>query len=306
MSQIKQSKTSIIRSNIALEVSKTLVKNKDYTKSHKTISKGVCVDITEILTQSASNSYGLTKGSYVLVSMPFDTTLKSALQDIITKEIKNGLQLLLKKIKLEKPKSVLVVGLGNPKMLADSFGSQVIEKVFASSSVVLPKSLSKKQFGIDCSVSKFSCNVFGQNGIESFDIIKGVVDITKPDLVILIDTLVAGSAKRLCSNIQLANVGIIPGSGVNNARKELSQKTLKTKVITIGMPLVVYASDIVRQYIEKYTQNFSEKLTAIKDLVVMPREIETQLSLCSKILARAINLALNPNFSEKEFEKYFS
>ena len=159
MSKNKQSKSNIIRSNIALEISKGLVKNKDYTKSHKVISKGVSVDITEILTQSASNSYGLTKGTYVLVSMPFDTTLKSAVQDDVIKQLENGLKLLFQKIGIEKPKSVLVVGLGNPKMLADSFGSYVIEKVFASKSVVLPKSLNKKHFGIECDVSKFSCNV---------------------------------------------------------------------------------------------------------------------------------------------------
>ena len=200
------------------------------------------------------------------------------------------------------------MGLGNPKMIADCFGAKTCDKVLVTRHVT--KSGHNEEDL--CEVSCLSTNVFGKTGLESYDIVNGVVKAIKPDLVILIDTLVASSIKRLCTNIQVANVGIVPGSGVDNARKELSKNSLQVPVITIGVPFVVYADSFCNEEAKKlinrlteknFTKNFEFK--TLKDLIVMPREIEEQVRFCSEIVSKAINKALNPNLSQNDIETFF-
>ena len=124
-------------------------------------------------------------------------------------------------------------------------------------------------------------SVSGLTGIESFDIIKGVVDRIKPAVVIAIDSLAAASTERVGRIIQFSNAGITPGSGVSNHRTRLSEDTLGVKVISIGVPLVVHATTIIKE------ANGDTK--GFENLIVTPKEVDAIVADSAKVLANAIN-----------------
>ena len=82
-------------------------------------------------------------------------------------------------------------------------------------------------------VSAVSPGVLGTTGIETQEILKGIVENVKPKLIIVIDALASKSMERISSTIQLADTGIVPGAGVGNRRSELSEQTLGCPVIAI-------------------------------------------------------------------------
>ncbi|MCL2822309.1 MAG: GPR endopeptidase [Firmicutes bacterium] len=139
-------------------------------------------------------------------------------------------------------KTVLVVGLGNPALAADSLGVQVLKNLMVTRHFG-EKDI--KNVGFKTSLCGISPNVSGITGIESFDIVKGVVDRIKPDLVVVVDSLASASVGRIGSAFQLCLGGITPGSGVGNSRVRLDFDSLGVRVISVGVPLVVYASTIV-------------------------------------------------------------
>lgn len=294
-------------SDLAVEFSKKLTIKKDYIKSIKKINKNITKTTIDIISDKAQVKYQRQKGCYVLLNIPFDPILQSLEKDNIEKEISQALTDVIKKSNITDLKSVLVVGLGNPQMISDCFGARVSEKILVTRH--LTQSVKNSNM---CEVSTLSTNVFGRTGLESFDIVKGVVDKIKPELVIVIDTLVAENSKSICTNIQIANVGIVPGSGVENARKELSQSTLNTKVVTIGIPFVVFANSLFDEQIKKIMRKyFSATLPVdvqskgLDCLIVMPREIDEQVNFSSRVVANGINMALNPNLSTKDIETFF-
>ena len=291
-------------SDLAVEFAKKIVatKNKVKTKFDGNVALSV-IDIDDKL----ALKLGKEKGTYATVEFPFDPVKQSMHRKVILDATIKAMRGVMGKCLDGELKSVLVVGLGNPKMIADCFGSKTIEKTFATRHVLNLV----HEFKDLCQVSCISTNVFGKTGLESFDIVNGVVKEIKPDIVVLLDTLVAESSKRLCTNIQIANVGIVPGSGVDNARKELSKATLGVSTITIGVPFVVYADSVcseeVKKIIKKLTnKTFSKNLefNTIKDLIVMPREIEQQVRFCSEIVSSALNHVFNPTLSLEEIETF--
>lgn len=286
-------------SDLAIEFSKKLLSKRDYIKTETKINKNITSTMIDVKSDSAKNKLGREKGLYALLTIPFNPILQSVEKNNIIKQLKLMLQQILFADGISKPKSVLVVGLGNPKLTADKFGVQVVNNILTTRHAFLSGMEQKNM----CAVSKLSTNVFGMTGLESYDIVKGVVDNIKPELVIIIDTLVASTQKRLCTNIQIANVGVVPGSGVENTRKELSKTTLGVNVITVGVPFVLFASDLVEQEMKKYCKEFKSR--SLKNLVIMPKEIDEQLNFCSKVIAKAINEVLNPDFDEKDIETFF-
>lgn len=282
----------MIDSFLAVEFSKKLVTKKEYVKQTQKINKNLSLTTIDV----KNNTCGYEQGLYKLLTLPFDPVLQSLEKQNITKTLVDMLSQILEYSNIKKPKSALIVGLGNPDITADKFGAKVVDKVFA----VVPN---MAKSGL-CLVSKISPNVFGATGLESYDVVKGVIDSIKPNVVILIDTLVASSAKRLCTNIQMANVGVVPGSGVNNSRKILSQNSLGTKVITIGVPFVLFATDLVQSDIGNLTKQQIVKSKRLKNLVIMPREIDEQLKFTSSVVASAINTVLNPTLTANVLDTF--
>jgi len=196
----------------------------------------------------------------------------------------------------------LVAGLGNPKLTADSLGSLVAERIIVTRHL----ENSSKAFGDKLNkVASVRPGVLGITGIESFDVIKGVLDRTEIGCLIVVDSLAAAEFERLATVFQVSNAGLTPGSGVGNKRFELSEKTLGVKVITIGVPLVVYASTITASLIDRLEPRCREQLhDAVTDKllnhIVTPKDIDLIVSECADIVAMALNMALHKGLSVEE------
>jgi len=217
-----------------------------------------------------------------------------------------------------KDKSVLVVGLGNWNVTPDALGPKVISYIEVTRHLLeyAPEFVNRPLR----SVSAISPGVLGTTGMETGEVIRGVVDKIKPDLVIAIDALASRKLERISTTIQIADTGINPGSGIGNKRMALSQETLGVPVIALGVPTVVDAATMANDTIELMLDNIhkigsqtgvdydkinnmsqEEKYALIKDvlnpyvgdLVVTPKEIDAIISSVSDVVAQGINHALH-------------
>ena len=193
--------------------------------------------------------------------------------------------------------SFLIDGLGNANMTADALGPLTIEKM--------------AQSGMASYTSMIVPGVFAQTGMESCEIIQGIVQQTSPDCIITIDALAARSAFRLGTTVQLTDTGIRPGSGVGNARKGITKENMKIPVIAIGIPTVVSAAAIVSDAMdslkqigynetilgsiamldkEEYYQLISEVFAPeLGSLFVMPKNLDEELDTMSSLLAASLS-----------------
>ena len=196
------------------------------------------IKITEvnITNQNGAESLGKPIGSYITIDIK---KLKTSTDE----EIENYGDTLSKELKklidkhVQKQDEILVVGLGNIYVTPDSLGPKVINEVDVTRHILkyMPEVLEEGTRA----VSAISPGVLGTTGMETLEIVNGIVNNVKPKLIIVIDALASRSIDRISSSIQLADTGIVPGAGVGNTRKELSQSTLNIPVIAIGIPTVV-------------------------------------------------------------------
>ena len=200
-----------------------------------------------------------------------------------------------------RQKSVLIVGLGNREVTSDSLGPRMTEQLFITRHL-------KKEFGelfmkkneYGC-VSAIAPGVMAQTGMETSEILTGVVKMTKPDLVIAVDALAARSVRRLCTTIQITDTGISPGSGVGNRRRELTRESLGVPVVAIGIPTVVDAETIIGDHLEHVLQKqgYSEReieqflneilTTDTQNVMVTPKNIDASVHRLSEDLALVLN-----------------
>ncbi len=211
---------------------------------------------------------------------------------------------------------VLVVGLGNRRMTADALGSRVLEDLLVTRHLrdIPDESLHERLRGV-CAVAP---GVLGVTGLETAEVVQGIVEHVRPAAIVAIDALAARESSRICNTVQITDTGIRPGSGVGNHRAGLTQETLGVPVIAIGVPMVVYASVIARDalslLLEDIGMDESEhaqamdtligKLTnqGMGELVVTPREVDELVGRVSRILADGLNLAFQPRLSEEEIQ----
>ncbi len=186
--------------------------------------------------------------------------------------LKNALTACLKEY-VGDYETCLVVGLGNPNMTADALGAMVTERVHVTRGLV----------GDSGGVATLAPNVLGVTGVESYDVIKGVVERVKPDIILAVDSLCAASSERLATAFQITDGGIAPGSGVSNYRFSLDKNSMHCRVVSIGVPLVVYASTIAR---EAGADTDSE-------LIVTPKDVDLIALECAEVISGAINAALS-------------
>ena len=229
--------------------------------------------------------------------------------EIVTNELKKLIQ-----NQITEKDSILVVGLGNIYVTPDALGPKVINEVDITRHLLqyMPEVLEEGTREI----SAISPGVLGTTGIETLEILKGIVENIKPKLLIVIDALASRSIERISSSIQLADTGIVPGAGVDNTRKEISKNTLGIPVIAIGIPTVVdaatIAADSLTLLIEE-VQNKGEsndflnklqeedKYNLIKEVlspeeynfIVTPKEIDELIEKMKDVIARGINFAVN-------------
>jgi len=203
-------------------------------------------------------------------------------KNFIAREIEK----LLTKNHIEKTDPVLVVGLGNWDITPDALGPKTVSALFVSRHLFehLPELTSESMRP----VSALSPGVLGTTGIETLEIVKGIVDRTSPKCVIAIDALVARDINRLGKSLQISDSGINPGSGVGNHRKGLNKETLGVPVISIGVPTVVSAATIA----ESIYKN-EGKASFGQDLIVTPKDIDELVSDLAEVISGALNSGLH-------------
>ncbi len=193
---------------------------------------------------------------------------------------------------------VLVVGLGNSDITPDAIGPQTAAKVLATRHI---RDELKDDLTL-CSlraVASFSVGVLGQTGIETAEIVRAVSEGIKPSCIIAADALACSDISRLGRTIQISDAGISPGSGVANARKELSEKVMGVPVIAVGIPTVVDMHTIVRSFTD------AEIMGDTENMMVTPKDIDRLTERVSQLLAFGINLALQANMSFEDVRGLF-
>lgn len=261
-----------IRTDLVLEQQQNCGKDLSGVESHQESIGNATLCTVKIGTDAAAKELGKPLGTYCTVSFPrLDFVCDTA--DIINATVKS-----LKAVCKTAPKYALVVGLGNTDITPDALGPFVSDRVLATRH--LGDAL-KHDLGLDDlkSVCCLAPNVLGKTGIESYDLIQAAAKKIKPDIIIAVDALAARSPDRLCRTVQISDSGICPGAGVNNSRKELSQNTIGIPVIAVGIPTVIDAN-----------QFFGTE----ENMMVTPKEIDLLVEKSAQILARAINIFLQP------------
>lgn len=263
-------------------------------------------------------------GYYLTIEVP---RLKEKDPKLVEKVCKSLADELKRIIKLPIESTVLVIGLGNWNVTPDSLGPEVIEKIIVTRHLieVMPEEYNTKK-GIR-PVCAISPGVLGITGIETGEVIKGLVEKVQPDLIIAIDALASRSMERISTTIQITDTGVYPGSGIGNKRMGITEETMEVPVIAIGVPTVVDAATMANDALDMLLGQFSrqakpgsdfykllqsmgkeQKYALIREvlrpfigqLVVTPKEIDSLIESISKTLAGGINLALHPGIDYDE------
>lgn len=227
------------------------------------------------------------KGSdYITLSINCDIFNNKEMQNNIINEMVESIRYFLKKYGLNSESSILVVGLGNNNVTADSLGSKVCDRVVVTKHLYNKNIISSKW---GC-LSSIKPSVSGVTGIDSYDIIKSVIDSQKPDMLICVDTLACGDYSRIAANIQLSDDGIEPGRGVGNPKPKLNYHSMKIPVLAIGVPLVIYISKLILSIDPNSNMQIPKSLL---DLVVTAKEIDFQINDYSFIISESINQSIH-------------
>ena len=271
---------------------------------------------------------GKPKGNYITIEVPKLRENDRDLQDKVGKVLAEEVARL---VNLNDQSVIMVVGLGNWNVTPDALGPRVVEHLLVTRHIkeYVPDQIDE---GVR-SVCVIAPGVLGITGIETSEIIRGIVDKVKPDLVIAIDALASRKMERISTTIQLADSGINPGSGVGNNRKELSRESMGVPVIAIGVPTVVdaatMASDTIDMVIDTLINESPEsgefynmlknmdktekhKLIDevispyIGNLMVTPKEIDRLIDDIAIVIASGLNIALHPNVDQEEMDRYLN
>ena len=250
----------------------------------------------EILNDKGSKLFNRDIGSYTSIYTekltPYDTDVKNYCAIVLSEILKDYILKINK-----KAETFLIVGIGNKNYVSDSIGPLVTNRIIITRHAKInnPNVLDKRLK----SVCALTPSVLGLTGIETYDIVKGVVENVKPDVIILIDSIISKSYNYIGKCFQVSNNGLIPGSGVENARKVLDESTLKVPVISIGVPLVISANNLLSDYIDK-------DIEELENLIVTNKEIDILVKNCAEIVATSINLAIHDKMSFNEILDYMS
>ena len=267
-----------------------------------TTSRDGEAEITWVRIQSerAAKRLGKAEGAYWTMMHPDLPALDPEQRIEIAQQIAQTLRLML-----PPQGDVLVLGLGNRRMTADALGDRVI------SGVLVTRHLLKDNTNGIRGVCALSPGVLGVTGVETAEFARGLVDKIRPAALIVVDALAAMEMDHIGTTIQLTDTGIHPGSGIGNHRMGITQESMNIPVIAMGIPLVVYASTIVRDVLQRLLIKESSKEEAEEmadhlasqtdsDLVVTPKNIDELVAALADMLALAINCALQPMSSIDE------
>ncbi|MGJ0846005.1 spore protease [Tissierella praeacuta DSM 18095] len=319
-----------IRTDLAIE-NREIYKNERNKDSRginveKEENESYIVTRIKVLNKEGSENLNRPIGNYITIDVPklnkSDEDLKDEISQVVAKEIK-GLG------KNKEDSKILIVGLGNWNITPDALGPKVVERVLVTRQFFV--NYNKEIDETVANVAALSPGVMGITGIETGEIIKGVVEKVKPDLVIAVDALASRKMDRVSTTIQISDTGINPGSGVGNNRMEFNENTLGVPVIAIGIPTVVDAATIVNDTLDLVIDSLKseskegsdfynllskvsseEKYSLIQDVlnpymknvVVTPTDIDALVDDLSIIVANGLNIALHPGIDLKDVNRY--
>lgn len=266
----------------------------------------------KITNEEGEKALNKPKGNYITLDIKNIKTIDNEQIEKISDNLAEELRNIIKE-HISDTEDILIVGLGNLYVTPDALGPKVVPEIEITRHILeyMPKAMPEDTRP----VSAISPGVLGTTGIETMEILKGIVENVKPKMLIVIDALATRSIERISSSIQIADTGIVPGAGVNNTRKEISQKILGIPVIALGIPTVVDLASITNDCIDLFIENLQQKAMSndylnklreqdnyeeIKEalvpkdynIIVTPKEIDKLIENMSKIVATGINMAM--------------
>ena len=284
------------------------------------------VTTVRIETENGAKTMGKPVGTYLTIEAPNLSSPDEGIHREVSEELAKYLEEVMGKIipENEHDKKVLVIGLGNRQATPDALGPYVADNLNITRHIVKEYGKYAAPEEMNCVVSAIVPGVMAQTGMETAEIIKGVVRETRPDLLIVVDALAARNSRRLNRTIQIADTGINPGSGVGNYRNAITKETIGVPVIAIGVPTVVDAVTIVSDTMENLLSALeiseslkgvglvlggyseAEKYELIKELIapnlnsmfMTPKDIDETVKRLSYTISEGLNLA----FSGQSFE----
>lgn len=319
-----------IRTDLAVE-------NRDlYKEINKEDSSGVDMEVEEeenysitrirVLDRVGSENLSKPIGSYITIDVPALTKSDEDLKDEISQVLAKEIKLLGEKYKNNK---ILIIGLGNWHITPDALGPKIVDRVLVTRQYFV--NYNKEEDETVANVAAMSPGVMGITGIETLEIVKGIVDKVKPDILVAVDALASRKMDRVSTTIQLSDTGINPGGGVGNNRMAINEETLGIPVIAIGVPTVVDAATIVNDTLDMIIHDLKEethegeefynilsklssqeKYSLIQDvlspynknLIVTPTDIDVLIDDLSIIIANGLNMALHPGIDLMDVNRY--
>ena len=319
-----------IRTDLALEQSEMLRegRSKDSEISGVKVETeekdGITVTWVKILNEEGAEAMGKPIGNYITIE-------SEAMKENDAESHEEIIRIMAQKLgqlhNLSKDGTVLAAGLGNWQVTPDALGPRVIEKLLVTRHMneILPEELQEQVR----SMAAIAPGVMGNTGIETGDIIKGVAERIKPDLIIAIDALAARRTNRINATIQMTDTGINPGAGMGNMRMRLNKETLEVPVIAIGVPTVVDAATLVNDTMNHMLAEMlreapkgspfyemlmeledDEKYGLIKDVLspgnmfVTPKEVDEVIDRLTNIIANGVNIAFHPGVDGGDINRF--
>ena len=284
----------------AIENHKTAAALPHVRQSDRTL-EGFAVHEVRILSEDAAREIGKPQGRYLTLEL--DALIRRE-EDAFPRACK-ALSTLLREL-LPHPNDgpVLIAGLGNRMITPDAIGPQTADHVIATRHLVAQ---SPAIFADWRPVSALAPGVLGQTGVETGEVICGVLDRVRPAAVIAVDALAAGRLSRLLRTVQLADTGITPGAGVGNARAALNEETLGIPVIAVGVPTVVDGATLAHEISSQLGQPACEALDDLSQpVMITTRDIDREVADISRMIGYAVNMALHPHLSVADIDLYLS
>ncbi len=217
--------------------------------------------------EAKAKRLGFEKGDYYIINAPLIYDLDNDCHHYISKVFKKYFTKILDKLKLDKKNKFLLVGIGNPDILSDSLGKKVLDKIKIN------------PFSENNNIFKIAPNIFLNTGISTYEIVSIIANSLDVDCVILIDSLASRSLSRIGISFQLNSIGITPGSAMHDKNKKIDSSTIGVPCISIGVPFMIFASDLVQD--------------CSNNIILAPKDIHDNIDIASKIIADGIIEALD-------------
>ncbi len=324
-----------IRTDLALEAKEMAEQaNQGGAKLNGVVSEsetedGITITYLEVQNEQGEQAVGKMKGKYITFEVPELRSHDTELADRVASKFAQHFAQFLDRLDISKDAKVLIVGLGNWNVTPDALGPLVVENMMVTRHLfeLMPDQVAPGYR----SVSAVAPGVLGITGMESSEIVQGIAERSKPDLIIAIDALASKALERVNTTIQIADTGVHPGSGIGNKRRGLTKEVLGVPVIAIGVPTVVYAStivsnafDMLRDHLDRNNGdsnqilgvmnqiNETERLQLVRevlnplghDLLVTPKEVDQFIEDIANIIASGLNAALHEAIDQDNVGAY--